>query len=71
MVNISPKKGSVSAIIGSYKSAVTRESRSTSSDFGWQANYYDRIIRDYKEYLRIEEYIHHNPENWNLDRFFI
>ncbi len=69
MSEISPKKGSLSVIIRSYKSVVTRESRTINPDFGWQANYYDRIIRNYEEYLRIEEYIHFNPENWNKDKF--
>ena len=29
----------------------------------WQRNYYERIIRNEKEYLRIREYIRNNPKN--------
>ena len=33
----------------------------------WQANYHDHIIRNKQEYIRISEYIVHNPENWEED----
>lgn len=33
----------------------------------WQANYHDHIIRNEQEYIRISEYIVHNPENWEED----
>lgn len=36
----------------------------------FQPNYYDHIIRDYNEYLRISEYIDNNPINWSKDKFF-
>lgn len=29
----------------------------------WQRNYYERIIRNEKEYLKIKEYIKNNPKN--------
>jgi len=40
----------------------------------WQRNYWDRVIRNEKEYERIAEYIYTNPVNWvndklNLDIF--
>lgn len=34
----------------------------------WQRNYWDRIIRNDKEYERIVEYIQNNPINWNKIR---
>ena len=30
----------------------------------WQRNYYEYIIRDQKDYCRIEQYIIDNPSNW-------
>ena len=33
----------------------------------WQANYYDHIIRNEKEYKNIEQYIEANPSNWGSD----
>jgi REP element-mobilizing transposase RayT len=30
----------------------------------WQRDYYERIIRNNQEYLRIKEYIKNNPKNW-------
>ncbi len=34
----------------------------------WQRNYYERIIRNEKEYLKIKEYIKNNPKMWDRDR---
>jgi len=67
--SISPKSNTVSAIVRSYKSAVTRHSNRLGLPNGWQARFYDRIIRDYDEYQRISEYIINNPANWQRDRF--
>jgi len=33
----------------------------------WQRNYYDHIIRDEDEMKQIREYIHTNPQNWDID----
>lgn len=33
----------------------------------WQRNYYERIIRNENEYLRIKEYIENNPLKWEED----
>ena len=33
----------------------------------WQRNYFERIIRNEKEYLKIKEYIKTNPLNWQKD----
>ena len=61
--------GSVGAIVGSFKSAVTkrigREIKSTSI---WQRNYYEHVIRDERDLNRIREYIQSNPANWEGDR---
>jgi REP element-mobilizing transposase RayT len=36
----------------------------------WQRNYYEHIIRDDGEYLRIAEYIANNPMNWRNDKLW-
>jgi putative transposase len=33
----------------------------------WQRNYYERIIRDEEELLRVREYIRDNPRLWAED----
>ncbi|MHA2031658.1 MAG: transposase [Candidatus Kariarchaeaceae archaeon] len=34
----------------------------------WQRNYYDRIIRNEKDYNRILKYIQNNPTVWEADK---
>ena len=36
----------------------------------WQRNYYEHIIRDYMEYVRVAEYIVQNPQKWGNDCFY-
>lgn len=65
-----PIPGSLSTIIGSYKSAVTKRIRKLVNDprfLVWQRNYYEHIIRNEKDYERIYEYIILNPERWEED----
>ena len=35
----------------------------------WQRNYYEHIIRNEKEYLKIYEYIDNNPLKWEEDKY--
>jgi len=66
-----PKGGSVGAIVGSFKSAVTRrinEMRGTPGMTIWQRNYYEHIIRDEDDLHDIRRYILENPLKWALDR---
>lgn len=69
MAKISPKCGSLSTIIRSYKSAVTKNARAINFDFAWQPRFHDHIIRNEMEFDRIANYIKNNPENWNADKF--
>ncbi|PJB84551.1 transposase, partial [Candidatus Uhrbacteria bacterium CG_4_9_14_0_8_um_filter_41_16] len=62
-----PIANSLPTIIGAFKSASTREInilRQTPGERVWQRNYYEHIIRDYYDFLRISEYIQNNPKNW-------
>jgi len=36
--------------------------------FQWQRNYYERIVRDEREYLVFSNYIRNNPFNWTIDK---
>jgi len=69
MAEISPDPGSVSTIIRSYKSAVTKHANRLGLEHGWQPRFHDRIIRDDAAYQRISDYIVANPENWDKDQF--
>ena len=64
------KPRSLGSFIAGYKSIVTRR---VNAQFGtpgvplWQRNFYERIIRNEKEWDRARLYIINNPLNWELD----
>ncbi len=65
-----PKPGSLGAVVGSFKSAVSRrinQNRGTQGTPIWQRNYYEHIICSDEDLNRIRLYIHNNPANWNLE----
>jgi putative transposase len=62
-------KNTVSSIIGSYKSAVTKHANRLGFENGWQSRFHDHIIRNDSEYQRISDYINNNPFNWTNDEF--
>jgi len=65
-----PKRGSVGAMVGAYKSAVTKRINAKRRRRGvtwWQRNYYEHVIRDDAEWNLVREYIVHNPECWGDD----
>ncbi|MFT6962538.1 MAG: REP element-mobilizing transposase RayT [Flammeovirgaceae bacterium] len=70
MSAISPKSGSISTIIRSYKSAVTKHCNRLDLDSGWHVRFHDHIIRNEKAFNIISEYIINNPKNWKEDRFY-
>lgn len=59
---------SLSSIIGSFKSAVSKQSHKNNCEFQWQNNYYEHIIRNDDDYARIKQYIADNPSRWASDR---
>ena len=66
-----PKSQSLGAIMGSFKSAVTKrinESRATPEIPVWQRNYYEHIIRNEESLNHIREYILTHPFSWHLDK---
>lgn len=48
------------AIVRGFKSAVTKQLGFSP----WQRNYYEHIIRDWDDYMRISAYIWLNPQKW-------
>ena len=68
MTKISPKRGSLSTVIRSFKSIVTKNSRKINPNFKWQPRFYDLIIRNNNELNRIRNYIVNNPKIWERDR---
>ncbi len=71
MANISPKSGTISTILRSYKSVVTKNARFIHAEFGWQPRFHDHIIRNAPEWERIQTYIENNPMNWKEDKFYL
>jgi len=63
-----PHPKSIGAIVGAFKSAVTRRlAREFNITDIWQRNYYEHIIRDQSEWSRIHKYIESNPAMWEND----
>lgn len=59
----------ISSIIGSYKSAVTKHAHRLGYEHEWQERFHDIIIRDEESYLKIVDYIKNNPARWEDDKF--
>jgi REP element-mobilizing transposase RayT len=63
-------KNSVSSIVGSYKSAVTKHAHRLGLEFQWQTRFHDHIIRNDDSFQKISNYIINNPVNWQEDKFY-
>jgi putative transposase len=66
---IAPKSGSISSVIRSYKSFVSKTAKMIQPDFGWQPRFYDHIIRNADSFNNIQNYIQNNPQDWTKDEF--
>ena len=65
------ESGSLGAIIGSYKSAVTKQIHALAPNLSvWHGRYHDHIIRSESSLNYIRRYIIYNPELWNKDRYY-
>ena len=53
-------------VVRSIKTKVTR----TLGKPIWQEKYYDHVIRDEADYLRIRNYIDTNPARWAEDEYY-
>ncbi len=67
-----PRPNSLGAVVGAFKSAVTRRinrQRDTPGAKVWQRNYYDRILRNEKAWRACRRYIEKNPSRWDSDLY--
>ena len=65
-----PPPGSIGALVGQYKSTVTRAINNLRKSKGapvWQRGYWDRIIRNEAELNKTRQYIIDNPARWAED----
>ena len=65
------RPGSIGAIVGNFKSLVTRRInnlRRTPGGRVWQRGYYDRIVRNERALNAIRQYVRDNPARWAEDR---
>lgn len=66
-----PLAGSLSTLVGTYKSAVTqraiRQGLLVDTSL-WQRSFHDRIVRGEEELARIRDYISSNPARWLDDQ---
>lgn len=63
--------GSLSVIMGAYKSSVTQQAQNQGlipKGTLWQDNFYDHIVRGADELERIRSYIRANPARWLEDQ---
>jgi len=68
------KRKSVGRLIGMFKTVTNKrfnETRYSSGGKMWQRNYYEHIIRDEEDYMRIFLYIQNNPLNWRNDTLWL
>lgn len=68
------KPNSISSFVAIFKSVTTKQINDICKDTQqcastkiWQTNYHDHIVRNYKTFDKIYQYIKTNPGNWNTD----
>ena len=59
------KPHSISSFVAIFKSVTTKQINGTDSI--WQINYHDHIVRNYKRFETIYNYIKSNPRSWETD----
>jgi len=65
-----PVSGSIGAIVGQFKSAVTKRINTLRDNPGcpvWQRSYYEHVIRSERDLENVRRYIMENPLKWDLD----
>ena len=62
---LSRKSKSISSFVAIFKSVTTKQINGTDSI--WQSNYHDYIVRNYKRFETIYNYIKRNPRCWETD----
>jgi putative transposase len=65
-----PRAGSMPTIVRSFKSAVSQRARKALGRPDariWQRNYFERVIRNEKEFHKARHYIAQNPARWEFE----
>ncbi|MCQ2418222.1 MAG: transposase [Clostridia bacterium] len=65
-VRTDPKNETVPRFVSALKRAFSKKAGTAL----WQTSYYDHIIRDEADYLRILQYIENNPAKWSEDKYY-
>ena len=63
--------GSVSTLVGAYKSSVTHKAKRAElipDGSLWQRSFHDHVVRNKSDLDRIRSYIHNNPARWLEDQ---
>ncbi|UUF13163.1 MULTISPECIES: transposase [Flavobacterium] len=63
--NLSRKPNSISSFVAIFKSVTTKQINGFETI--WQQNYHDHIVRNYKTFETIYDYIKNNPISWETD----
>lgn len=69
-----PQAHSLGAMVGAFKSSVTRRInrlRGTPGAAVWQRGYHDHVIRHERAWHAIRRYIERNPARWTEDRYHV
>ena len=66
MWSSAPTKANISSLVRTWKTLITKHLGHSI----WQRSFYDHIIRDEKEYLKIAQYIEENPARWLDDSYY-
>ena len=62
-----PQRNNLASVVRGYKASCTKQIQLCgTSEFAWQPRFHDRVIRNYEELIRIEEYMYNNISNWKL-----
>ena len=63
-----PQSKNLGSVMRGFKSSVSSFAKDNNIIFNWQPRYYDHVIRNHNEFMRISMYIRNNPANWKNDR---
>jgi hypothetical protein len=63
-----PQSKNLGSVMRGFKSTVSSFAKDNNIIFNWQPRYYDHVIRNHDEFMRISTYIRNNPANWKNDR---
>ena len=69
---VEPGGTDATVVVGAFKSRISKLLHETYPDLRvWQTSFHDHVIRSWKQYQRIREYIMTNPIRWDKDCFYV